>query len=91
MKKYLIINVLLFSMLCVSFSQSKKPAKYLLKIATEVPAGTLWFNSLTAINKEVSQKTDGEVRIQVYAGGVMGDQNSVISKMKLGQIDGRVF
>lgn len=73
------------------FAQTKKEAKYLFKIATEVPAGSLWHNSLMNINKELVKKTNGEVRLQVYAGGVMGDQNSVMNKIKIGQLNGATF
>ncbi len=72
-------------------AQNKKEAKYLFKIASEVPAGTLWHKALMKINAQLVKQTGGDVRLQVYAGGIMGDQSAVIDKMTIGQIQGATF
>ncbi len=89
-KKFFVL-ITLFLLSIPVFSQTKKEPKYVFRIASEVPAGTLWHNALMAINKELAVKTNGEVRLQVFAGGVMGDQSSVINKILIGQLDGATF
>lgn len=88
-----IVVFLLVNIMCIFpfYSQSRTQAKYLFRIASEVPAGTLWHNALMAINRDLAARTNGEVRLQVFAGGVMGDQNSVINKILIGQLDGATF
>jgi TRAP-type C4-dicarboxylate transport system substrate-binding protein len=44
--------------------------------------------TLHAINAEVMEKTDNQVRFKIYAGGVLGDENDMLRKMQIGQIHG---
>lgn len=86
-----ILGAFIFLTVLLSFAQEKKEAKYLYKIASEVPAGSIWHTAIMNVNRELVKKTNGEVRLQVYAGGIMGDQASVINKMTIGQIQGATF
>lgn len=82
-----------FFCLCAlgAFAQQKKEPKYLYKIASEVPGGSLWHKTLTEVSRELMEKTNGEVGIRIYAGGIMGSQDAMIDKMKIGQIQGATF
>lgn len=62
-----------------------------LKIATLAPDGSTWMQSLKAAAAEVEQRTDGAVRTRFYPGGVMGDADMVLRRMRLGQLQGGVF
>jgi TRAP-type C4-dicarboxylate transport system substrate-binding protein len=44
-----------------------------LKIATLSPEGTGWMIELRAAAKAIRQRTDDEVKLKIYPGGVMGD------------------
>ncbi len=59
-----------------------------LKIATLAPDGTQWMNSFRAAAKEIKTKTQGRVKIRFYPGGVMGEDKSVLSKIRVGQLHG---
>lgn len=90
MKK--VITTVFFCLITlVVFGQQKKEPKYLYKIASEVPGGSLWHKTLMEVSRELMEKTNGEVGIRVYAGGIMGSQDAVIDKMKIGQIQGATF
>lgn len=59
-----------------------------LKIATAIPDGTNWMKQLRAGAAEIKERTNGRVRIRFYPGGVMGNDNSVLRKIKVGQLHG---
>src|SRR6188768_1388205 len=59
-----------------------------LRIATLAPKGSSWAKAFEKTAREVKEKTDGEVEIKIYDGGVMGDEGAMIRKMRHGQLDG---
>ena len=62
-----------------------------LKLATLAPDGSSWMNSFRAAADAVNEKTEGAVRIRFYPGGVMGDANTVLRRIRLGQLHGGAF
>lgn len=75
----------------VLFLASPAGAKTTLKLAALAPEGTNWAKSLKKFSREVKRKTDGEVRLKIYYGGVAGDEPDVLRKIRLGQMHGGVF
>jgi TRAP-type C4-dicarboxylate transport system substrate-binding protein len=61
------------------------------KIATLAPAGTTWMKEMKLGAKRIDEKTDGRVRLKFYPGGVMGNEQSVHRKIKVGQLHGGAF
>lgn len=59
-----------------------------LKIATIAPDGTTWMNELKAAAKEIKKRTNGRVKFRFYPGGVMGNDKSVLRKIRVGQLHG---
>ena len=62
-----------------------------LKIATLAPDGTSWMKQMRKGAAEISKQTDGRVKIKLYPGGVMGNTNTVLQKMRVGQLQGGAF
>ena len=62
-----------------------------LKIATLAPAGTTWMKEMKAGAKVIKQRTEGRVKLKFYPGGVMGNDQSVHRKIKIGQLHGGAF
>jgi len=58
------------------------------KIATVSPDGTAWMQAMRAGTDEVQQKTAGRVVFKFYPGGVMGNDDSVLRKIRIGQLQG---
>ncbi|MCW8840631.1 MAG: TRAP transporter substrate-binding protein DctP [Gammaproteobacteria bacterium] len=58
------------------------------KIATLAPDGTSWMNEMRAAAKTIQQRTDGRVAFRFYPGGIMGNDKSVLRKMRVGQLHG---
>ena len=58
------------------------------KIATLSPEGSYWMNIMRAGADEVAQKTNNRVQIKFYPGGVMGDDQAVLRKIRIRQLQG---
>lgn len=63
-------------------------AETTLTIATLAPKKSAWDRVFAGMAKEIEEKTNGSVKIKIYAGGVQGDEEVVVQKMKTGQIQG---
>ncbi len=59
-----------------------------LKIATLVPNGTTWMKEFKVAARDVKEKTEGRVKLKFFPGGVMGSDQSVLRKMRVGQLHG---
>jgi TRAP-type transport system periplasmic protein len=66
-------------------------AQQIFKIASLAPAGSIWVEQFEKFAKEVSEKTGNNVGFRVYPGGVMGDDQSMLRKMRAGQLQGGGF
>jgi len=62
-----------------------------LKIATLSPDGTAWMRELRQGGKEIEKRTEGRVKLKFYPGGVMGNDQTVLRKIRIGQLHGGAF
>ena len=62
-----------------------------IKLASPLPEGTEWDNSLKQMAEEWRQITGGRVRVIIYPGGIAGAEADMVRKMRIGQIDAGVF
>jgi len=83
MKKYLISIIIV-----CAFTQLLWAKKIVIKMATLAPEGTDWHGILVEMGQAWTDATDGEVRLRIYPGGVVGDERDMIRKMRIGQIQG---
>jgi len=83
MNKYTLLAALLFA----GYAQ----AATTIKIATVAPDGTAWMREMRAGAEAVKKDTDGRVEIKYYPGGVMGDEPTVLRKIRIGQLQGGAF
>lgn len=65
--------------------------KFVIKLATLAPEGSVWMNVFDRLNNEVMEKTKGRVRFKIYPGGVLGDEIDMFRKIRIGQIHGGGF
>lgn len=89
--KIFFLIIVIFLLIPFFTNAQKKTPKYLFKIASDAPDNSLWINSIREINREIYKKTNGDVGIVVYPASVMGDQSTVIKKIKIGQLSGATF
>jgi TRAP-type C4-dicarboxylate transport system substrate-binding protein len=92
--KYACKLSLLVALVLLAFSPVKSraaEAKYLFKIGSLAPEGSVWTTRFADFAKEVTAKTNGEVAFKIYSGGVMGDDRAMYRKMRVGQLQGGGF
>lgn len=59
-----------------------------LKIATVSPEGATWMVKMREAASDIEKRTNGRVDFKFYSGGVMGSDESVLRKIKIGQLHG---
>ena len=73
----------------LAFAAATPPAAAkTLKVATVSPPGSAWMKVLDEAVAELAAATDGRIVIKVRAGGVLGDDPTVLRKMRAGQVQG---
>ena len=60
--------------------------QHTIKVATIAPEGTSWVAALRDIDRDLRTQTDGAVRLKIYPGGVQGDEDVMIRKIRVGQL-----
>lgn len=58
------------------------------KIATIAPDGTSWMTEMRKGADEIKTRTAGRVSFRFYPGGIMGNDKSVLRKIRAGQLQG---
>jgi len=61
------------------------------KIASNAPEGTAWMNDMRAVADRIAFRTEKRVQIKYFGGGVMGNGNNVLRKIRIGQLQGSMF
>ena len=82
-------SVALAALLSVSFATPSYAVT--LKLASLLPDGTSQMQAMRAGGKKIETLTDGRVVFKFYPGGVMGNDASVMRKMRIGQLHGGAF
>ena len=62
-----------------------------LRLATLAPRGSGLGKAFEELRKELREKTNGQVELKMYYGGVAGDEETVVRKMRVGQMDGALL
>lgn len=63
-----------------------RSAPMVVKMATLAPEGSSWYRVLQEMGEEWRKASGGAVTLRIYPGGVAGDEDAVIRKMRIGQI-----
>lgn len=59
-----------------------------LKVATLSPDGSSWMQKMRTGANEIKTRTEGRVEFKFYPGGVMGNDKAVLTKIRIGQLQG---
>lgn len=81
----------LFSVLLIMFGLLPVANAQTIKLATIAPEGSSWMNAMRSGASEIGERTHGRVQFKFYGGGVMGNDNQVLRKMRIGQLHGGTF
>ena len=73
----------------LSLPAGSKPAaaaEVLVKLGTIAPEGSVWYRMLQRIGQEWAAITEGQVKVRIYPGGVLGDEPDLVRKVNIGQL-----
>jgi len=70
---------------------SLAPAQTRIRLGTLVPAGTSYYQSLQSMGIKWKQASGGKVSLTIYAGGTMGGEPEMVSRMRVGQLQAAVL
>jgi TRAP-type C4-dicarboxylate transport system substrate-binding protein len=79
--------IILAAVLCLPAVASARK----LKVATIVPEGSSWMQGMRQAAREIDERTEGRVQFKFYPGGVMGSDETVLRKIRAGQLQGGAF
>lgn len=82
--KKIFVYVLLASLV---FSLGAQAAEITLRLADNQPEGYPTVVGAKEFARLVEKRTDGRIKIEVYAGGILGDESSTIEQVQFGAID----
>ena len=91
MHRFLTVALLAVGLLFSAAHQAEARPKYFFKIATLAPENSVWMETFNEFAREVNEKSGGEVGFKVYSGGVMGDDQTMYKKLRVGQLHGGGF
>lgn len=57
-----------------------------IKMATLAPEGSAWYKILAQMGDDWKKTSNGAVVLRIYPGGVVGDEDAMIRKMRVGQL-----
>jgi len=77
---FTIISLLLSGILTVAAQE------YTIKFATIAPEGTTWMNVMKEYDAAIRKESGGRLGFKIYAGGVQGDEKSILRKIRVGQL-----
>lgn len=80
--------VLAILALCVAAASSARADEVVLRLGTMAPTGTAWARELNAFAREVESRTNGQVHVKWYFGGISGDEPGMGERIRRGQLDG---
>lgn len=91
MKRPMFLSLFFLLTFFLSCTWLQAAPKYVFKVASLAPKGSIWVDAIEAFAKDVGERTGGEVGFRLYPGGVMGDDTAMYRKMRVGQLHGGGF
>ena len=62
-----------------------------IKLGSVAPDGSPWDTSLKKMAAKWYEISNGEVRVKIYPGGIVGDEPDMIRKIRIGQLHSAIF
>ncbi|HEX6836194.1 MAG TPA: TRAP transporter substrate-binding protein DctP [Polyangia bacterium] len=69
-------------------SAARATPTHVLRFATVAPDGTAWARLSRTFARDVDEATNGDVQVKWYFGGIAGNEQEMIERMRRGQLDG---
>jgi TRAP-type C4-dicarboxylate transport system substrate-binding protein len=82
--KKLVLAVLIMALAFPAYS-------FVIKIGSSAPARSPWGKSLMKLGREWKKITGGKVSLKIYPGGIAGNEDDMVRKMRMGILGGAVI
>ena len=86
MKRVLAVVIVLWAWATCGTAQ-----EFVIKFATVAPEGSTWMNIMRQYDAAVRKESGGRIGFRIYPGQVMGDESSVLRKIRVGQLQAGGF
>ncbi len=80
--------LMMFTLLAIAICTTTPAQALTFKIATIAPDGTAWMDEMRKGADEIKARTSGRVKFRFFPGGIMGNDQSVLRKIRIGQLHG---
>ena len=74
------------AVLISAFTASAAEPEFTVKLATVAPEGSPWAQGLQEFKKRAEEATKGRLKVKLFLGGTLGDENDTVMAVKRGQI-----
>lgn len=81
MRIHKLVIVWLLVLTASGWSQTQK-----IKFASLAPEGSTWLNVMKEFDETIRRESKDQVGFKMYPGGIMGDEKTVLRKIRLGQL-----
>lgn len=68
-------------------AQSGGDAAHVMRVATLMPRGGRVTRLVARWNQRLAERTEGRVQVRMYYGGAMGDERTMVRRMRISQLD----
>lgn len=68
-------------------AQQPQATPHQMRLATLVPRNAIMVRGIARWNQDLAQRTGGALSVRVYYGGSMGDEATMVRRMRIGQLD----
>ncbi len=79
------------TLVCALFGATTAEAAHTLRVATLAPKNSAWGKVFKVWEQALAKKSNGALKLQVFYNAVQGNEDSMVGKMKTGQLDGGAF
>jgi TRAP-type C4-dicarboxylate transport system substrate-binding protein len=83
-------TILILILVCL-FSASLFGRPITIKVASLAPKGSPWDSALRKIASDWSDISNGDIQMKIYPGGIAGDEDDILRKMRFNQLQGAVL
>ena len=73
-------------LLVVTIPLQAQGRRIVINMGTLAPEGTAWHDALLQMRQDWNRISRGQVTLRIYPSGVQGDENTMIRKMRIGQL-----
>lgn len=75
-----------WALFCLVAAAPARGGPFVIKLATVAPEGSSWHKVLQDMGEEWKKASNGAVVLRIYAGGIVGDEDAMLRKMRIGQL-----